>query len=131
MKATVMKPVEIEIKYIEMNLPVRYDDEDMPESFPFRDGEWWSVTVDIDTGKIQDWPKGWAYDLYMKVVDGGTYRLLDANRDLVKEISDYVPHGVVPGEFGDYVDLKINSSGKIANWPKKPDVDAWFPIDDD
>ena len=39
---------------------------------------------------------------------------------------EYVPHGVVPGEYGDYIHLNIDSDGTIANWPKKPNVKAFF-----
>ena len=40
-------------------------------------------------------------------------------------VQDYVPHGVVPGEYGDYVILKIDK-GRIVNWPAKPDVSEFF-----
>jgi hypothetical protein len=38
----------------------------------------------------------------------------------IHEIQDYVPHEIVPGEYGDYVELEINSDGAIDNW----EVDA-------
>ena len=46
-------------------------------------------------------------------------------------IIDVPAHGVVPGEDGDYIILKIAADGTITNWPKKPDVSAFFGGGDD
>ena len=116
MKITVKVEREFDIKYLSMVLPVKYDDEDMPYDFPFRSGEQWSVTVDIDEGKILDWPQGVSHGLFMKVTDGGVYQLLGPDKELVAMIQDYVPHSMVPGEYGDYVKLNIDESGVITNW---------------
>lgn len=130
MKATVTRPVEIDIKFVRIAVPVNYGEEDMPKDFPFRDREndIWDVTVDIDTGKIENWPAGVEHDLHMKVCDGGSYWLLDDKKSIVGCIdTDYVPHGVVPGEYGDYIVMQIKSDGTIANWPKWPNVSSFFP----
>lgn len=127
MQVTVMKPVQVEIRYIEIEVPVRYGTEQMSEDFPFRKGDMWRVIVNIDTGKIQDWPAGVSRDLSMKVVDGGSYRLMDADRGVVAAIEqDYVPHSVVPGEYGDYIELDIQEDGTIANWPNEPVCDVFW-----
>lgn len=127
MKATVTRQVEINVKYIRIIVPVRYDDEDMPYDFPFRkNNDLWDVLIDIETGKIQDWPEGYEYGLYMKVCDSGLYYLLDYAFEPISELQDYVPHGIVPGDHGDYIDLKIGKDGTISNWPKKPDVSEFF-----
>ena len=118
MKATVIKPVEIEVNSIALQLPVRYDDEDMPYEFPFRDGDMWNAEIMIDSGQIKNWPEGTEFDLYMKVTDSGSYILRDSKGEEVSAIrQDYVPHGVVPGEYGDYVSIKIQGDGVISNWP--------------
>jgi hypothetical protein len=127
-----MKPVELDIRSIILDLPVRYDEDDMPMDFPHRDGDRWRIEVLIDSGEILNWPEGVEYDLYMKVVDGGTYTLNDANGEEVGAIyENYVPHGVVPGEYGDYVDLKIGGDGVIKNWPSEPSVEQFFSVPDD
>ena len=126
MKFTVRKPVEIDVKLVGIDVPVRYDDEDMPYDFPFREGETWRVQVGIEDGKIFGWPDGVAYDLHMKVCDSGVYTLLDSAGLEIASIQDYVPHGVVPGEYGDYISMEILSDGTIANWPREPDVSAFF-----
>ena len=132
MKATVMKPVELDIRSIALDLPVYYDDEDMPLEFPHRDGNRWCVEVLIDSGQILNWPEGVEHDLYMKVCDGGTYILLDADDEEAGAIREnYVPHGVVPGAYGDYVHLEIGGDGVIKNWPSEPSVEEFFSVSDD
>lgn len=133
MKATIPTTIEVEITHILVTLPVRYEEEDIPNDFPLRKGEVWSAKIEIDTGKIVGWPEGQAGEIeYMKVCDSGSYRLLDAQGCIVAKIeTDYVPHGVIPGEYGDYVSLKINEHGVITNWPKKPDISEFLGGEDE
>lgn len=134
MKTTVLRPTEITITHIKLTLPVRYKEEDIPNDFPLRSGDVWQAMVNIDTGVIHDWPKGKSGTLEMKVCDEGTYTLysdlvpngVKRFTEVAKIEQDYVPHGVVPGESGDYVHLTIDANGCITNWPKKPDVSAFF-----
>jgi hypothetical protein len=44
---------------------------------------------------------------------------------------NYVPHGLIPGEYGDYVSLKINEQGIITNWPKHPDIREFIKGEDE
>ena len=129
MKVTVMRPVEIEVKTIVVTLPVKYGTEDMPQDFPFRrSDDVWMVSIDIDTGKIDGWPSDYgAFDLHMKVTDGGCYGLVNDKGHPITRLEDYVPHGIIPGKYGDYVELKIADDGTITNWPKEPDFSAFFP----
>ena len=107
---------------IKVELPVRYGDEDVPFDFPLRKGDVWSAIIDIKTGIVHNWPKDQSADLYMKVCDEGSYHLLDEEYNTIKSIvNDYVPHGIIPGEYGDYVDLKI-VEGVITNWKKNPNA---------
>ena len=128
MKFTVTKPTEIDVAFLLMTLPVDYGEEDMVIDFPFRDGDIWQVVIDIESGRIIDWPHGreGAIEM-MKVRDGGVYDLLDANKAPIATINhEYVPHGLVPGEYGDYVSLNILGDGTISNWPKSPSIDDFF-----
>lgn len=119
MKLTVTKPVEIEVSFVRLVVPVRYDEDDMPNDFPFRKNDMWDVTVDIESGKILEWPEGVELDLYMKVTDTGSYYLLDSQSHVIGASEhDYVPHSVIPGDYGDYIDLEIQADGVIANWRK-------------
>jgi hypothetical protein len=130
MKAKVKVEREIDIKTIRIEVPVRYKEEDIPNNFPLRVGGMWNANVEIDTGKILGWPNGQVGNLEMKVCDEGVYTLFDGNGiEIAKRHQEYVPHGVVPGEYGDYICLKINADGVITNWPKRPDVSAFFEQD--
>ena len=134
MKVTVPTNKEIEIKHIYIEVPVRYEDEDIPYDFPLRVGDMWRAKVEIDTGRIIDWPTndtGEMHEMHMKVCDEGSYTLLDdCGADVAKISRDYVPN-IVPGDSGDYIVLVISSQGIITNWPKKPDVSDFFVKSDD
>lgn len=78
----------------------------------------WRPTIDLDTGKIEGWPKGTVASIHYKVCDDGDYELLDAARNVVKAIDGYVPSLMCPeGDgYGDYVIMEIDGDGIIANW---------------
>jgi len=137
MKVTVKRPQEITVTHIKITLPVNYGEEDIPNDFPLRKGDMWQAMVNIDTGKIENWPEHPRFQecsLHMKVCDGGTYTLYSYFEDHWDKVSkreqEYVPNGVVPGTYGDYVELDIKN-GIITNWPKKPDLRAFFEMEDD
>lgn len=122
MKLTVTKPTEIEASIIRIVASVNYGEEDIPNNFPLRVGDTWTASVAIDTGKILDWPEsayGKKWEFAMKVTDSGCYYLLGGEYPHLKELAklenDYVP-SCVPGEYGDYIDLKIGADGVIKNW---------------
>lgn len=136
MKATVKVEKEVEIKTVLIDIaPIHIgdsDDDDMPTDFPLLNDtkDAWIARVDIDTGVIENWPHGDARIMHVKVCDSGTYRLFDADGNEVGAIvNNYVPHGVVPGSYGDYVDLNIDKTGTITNWPNKPDVSEFYSDD--
>lgn len=128
MKAKMMIEKEVDIKDVLISVAPRYvgddEDDDMPSSFYGlnESNTLWNITVDIDTGAIQGWPKGETGDVHIKVCDAGVYSLLDADGEEVAKIAGYVPHGVVPGSYGDYIEMKIDGNGVITNWPKAPDI---------
>lgn len=131
MKIEIPTTKTVEVTAVRLELAVRYEDEEMPYDFPLRKGDSWKATVEIDTGKIKDWPEGTAGSVKMNVCDEGTYTLLDPDGNTVAEIKqDYVPHGLVPGKYGDYVDLQIEATGTITNWPKSPDLSAFMKGDE-
>ena len=131
MKIHIPTTKEVDVAFVSVILPVRYGDEDIPYDFPLRINETWSAIIEVDTGKIHDWPQGKTGSLYMKVCDSGVYTLLDRDRAEIAQRNDYVPHGLIPGDYGDYVDLNIDEEGIITNWPKEPDLDAFFKQGDE
>ena len=78
----------------------------------------WCPTIDLDTGKILNWPEGTTARLHYKVCDDGDYALLDADFGTVKSINGYVPDIMCPGgePDGDYVVMAIGGDGVIAGW---------------
>lgn len=117
MKITIKKPVEIDIAFVRCDLPVRYEEEDMPNNYPLRSGDVWNIVINADTGQILDWPKGTTpRGLFMKVCDEGCYYLVDRLGNTIwSREQNYVP-SFIPGEYGDYIKFEIDSDGVIANW---------------
>lgn len=135
------------VKYIKLVLPIRYDEEDMPNCMPFRNGNVFDISYDIKSGDIVDFMKD-AIDINgifewnllenrvsanmlednlvfelndLKVVDEGSYYLLDENLNVLYSIEeDYVPDSnSVDGDYGDYIHLHIDlKNGKILNLKK-------------
>ena len=131
MKATVKMPIEIDARFVHIEIAVRYGTEEMPQDFPGRKGDMWYGCVDIDEGRLLEWPKGMTGSVDMKVTDSGTYTLLDANRETIASINEnYVPNQLIPGEYGDYIDLQIDEEGMITNWGE-PDLSDFFEDDED
>lgn len=121
---------EFDIRFVKVDVAVRYGEEDIPNDFPLRFLDSWTAVIDIDSGVILDWPIGRSGRLNMKVCDEGSYYLMDENKEVILAIeSNYVPNGLIPGRHGDYIDLDINENGKITNWKKNISFDD-FQNDD-
>ena len=130
MKVTVQQPVEIDARFVKIEIAVRYGIDDIPEDFPGRKGDMWHGCIDIDKGQLLEWPNGIAGHLAMKVTDSGTYTLLDADKGFIASIyQNYVPNELIPGSYGDYIDLQIDDSGMISNWGT-PHLSDLFGSDD-
>jgi hypothetical protein len=128
MKTIIKVEKEVDVESVSVSVAVRYGTEDIPADFPMRKGDTWSARINIDAGTILDWPQGQSGRLSMKVCDQGTYRLLDAAGLVIAEReNDYVPNHLIPGEYGDYIDLDIDETGRIVNWPKRPSLEDFFP----
>jgi hypothetical protein len=128
-----------QVKYLLANCGVRYwedgtvngvqDNDDNPV-MPLKEGDCWNVKIDLETGTIIDWPEGTTAETHYKVCDAGVYALLDGDSEIVTEIEGYVPTMMCPegSGYGDYVIMKIDGSGKIANW--KVDFEEFEKRDD-
>ncbi|MDH2997228.1 hypothetical protein A1D22_06025 [Pasteurellaceae bacterium LFhippo2] len=123
---------QVNVQYLKISVPVRYDDEDMPYNFPLRQDDIWEATINLDTNKIENWPQGQSGSFCMKVCDEGSYSLLDENKETIAEIVEYyVPNNVVPGEYGDYISMQIDETGEVLNMPSDVDFDEFFKRDED
>lgn len=131
MKIEVLKKLEVEAKYVVICIPLRYDDDGgMEKDFPLRNGGKWEASINLNTGKILDWPadKMGKFEVYEKVCDEGIYKLIDPEGiELAQLKHEYVPHGIVPGEYGDYVVLEIED-GRVTNLPAKLDAEEFFGV---
>jgi len=127
MKTTIKVEKEVEIKYVKVQVAVRYEEEDIPNDFPLRSGDMWNAIIDIDNGIVMDWPKGEKGNLEMKICDEGSYYLLDENYDTILSIEEYyVPNKLLPGSYGDYLKLHIGENGVISNWYSKPSIEDFL-----
>jgi len=143
------------VRYIRLVLPVRYDEEDMPNCMPFRNGNVFDIAYDIKSGDIVDFMKdaidfegiiSWnniedrvsanmledhfIFELdSMKVTDEGKYYLLDENLNVLYSLEEeYVPDSYsIDGEYGDYVNLHIDlNNGKILNLKENATFKEFF-----
>lgn len=135
MQATITVQKEVTIKTLLISAQFSHvgdgEDDSVPTDFPLLNGSMWNAHIDVDTGVIADWPQGDERELYVKVCDQGNYSLLDENGEtLLERFDNYVPNNLVPGEYGDYIDLKIDGTGKITNWPASPSIDDFLESED-
>ena len=94
---------------------------------PFRVRDLWCPEIDIETGTILNWVPGVKADIHFKVCDAGSYYLLDGEGKTVLKIeNDYVPNSLAPGSYGDYIEMQVDTTGKIVNWPHKISFEDFF-----
>ena len=137
MQITIVETVEKEVKYLKCDMQPRYwedgkvngVEDSEGDLIPLRSGDMWKITIDLDEGRILDWPSGTTAKVYYKVCDAGIYSLLDSDKKPVLTLNDldldYVPSCI--GEYGDYVNLEINEEGFIKDWNPNSLIDE---IDD-
>ena len=126
MLAEITVKKQVEIKFVKVDVAVRYDEDDIPNDFPLRKGDMWSGTIDIDEGRILGWPAGKTGNMRMKVCDQGSYHLLDVNGETLLSLEeDYVPNKLLPPRdgCGDYIHFIIEGTGKLTNWYTKPSIE--------
>ena len=145
MKISIIKPVEIEAKFLKVRAGVRYpedsefieaendrkvnyisDDEENPK-MPFMEVEYykygnkkfyWTPTIDLENGVIVDWPKGVKVHVFYKVCDDFECTVYDEYDNEVLHYEGYVPDFMSIEEegYGDYIDMIIDENGCIQDW---------------
>lgn len=132
MKVEVYKPVELEIHTVRIEVELH---DDVSESLPkhlFNDDGELDLLIEVDTGKVVSWQGSEPVNIHDKVRDNGVYTLFGSDGlEVVKIDNYYVPNNLIPGDYGDYINLEINSDGFVTNWPKYPSVLEFFPEKDD
>ena len=145
MKINIIKPVEIEAKFLKVRAGVRYpedsefieaendrkvnyisDDEENPK-MPFMEVEYdkyghkkfyWTPTIDLENGIIINWPKGVKVHVFYKVCDDFECTVYDEYDNEVLHYEGYVPDFMSIEEegYGDYIDMIIDENGCIQKW---------------
>lgn len=126
MKALIKKPVEYDLKFLKVDAGVRYwedatvngVEDETGELIPFKDGDRWKPVIDIENGKIINWPSGTVAKIHYKVCDDGVYTIEDVNGSDVVVSDGYVPQSLSPIEdgYGDYIIMNIDGEGNIEDW---------------
>jgi hypothetical protein len=135
-KYTALVKKEYDIEKIRCKCGVRYWEDASVDGvkdtegtmIPNRDGDYWNITINLETGKIDNWPEVTA-KTYYKVCDDGTYYLLNTDGMIVAQKSGYVPRFLSPNadSYGDYVIMNINKDGFIEGWrAKQQNIEEYF-----
>ena len=80
------------------------------------------LKIDIDNGKIIDWPKKKiSVKVYMRAKDTGFYNYYDKDNKLIYEESGYVPDflGINNPAYGDDINFDTDLDGFILKWKEK------------
>ena len=76
------------------------------------------LVIDVETGDIMTCPEDFCADFFnVKLVDTGTYTLLDKDDDVVASYEGYVPDVLDLGGdgYGDYLNFEVKN-GQIEDW---------------
>jgi len=123
-----------EATHLEVDAGVRYWEDavvngvtdDNGSLIPGRDGDGWHVRIDLEHGRIEDWPSGTTADIHYKVCDEGVYWLTDAvGKRIAQWGGYYVPDAFLcHGDegFGDYIIMKVGEDGAIAGY-RRPAIE--------
>ena len=99
---------------------------------------YWNIVIDINSGKVENWPKDFCISTWFKVCDDGLYQILDTDGEVVwdsiKSEYYYVPTFLEIGDegYGDYIYLDIDGEGNIENWNEEgiPEIKEYFKEND-
>ena len=150
MKITILKPVDFEAKFLKVDAGVRYWEDaevngvrdidlyeskgagkplmpcavqikDKPEECIYSDHYLWRPLIDIETGQIVNWEKGFDANVHYKVCDNFQCEILDADKNVIASYDGYVPSVMCPEDegYGDYIIMDIDENGFIQGWNKE------------
>lgn len=118
--------VSAEVRYWEDAEINGIQDTEEGDNIPLKVGNLWKPRIELETGRVLDWPQGTTADIHYKVCDQGEYWLEDADGKRLKWKGSYVPNDLLAigdNGYGDYIILKIAAEGIIVGW-EVPTLDA-------
>lgn len=137
MNAIIIKPVRVNIQYLEAYLgdifvhfmdngitilnKTYYSLEELQKDYPDLvtdiHGELnFILTINVDNGEVLTWPKNSPCDFRtIKLVDTGYYVLRNDEYDLIASYDGYVP-SCFGDQYGDYLEFEIDNNSCIPNW---------------
>lgn len=128
MKVRRLVETEVEVKAIRLRVPNRYHDEEgdqfgwYPEGAGYdREKHELTLVLDLDERRVRDWPAGVTAEVHLKVVDEGSYELLDADGKVCAQLVEQPIPPCLPGEYGDYLILVVNPEGRVGGWNPDPE----------
>lgn len=120
-----VEDIDIDDTYTEINarpcMPFSVLIKDIPNDdiykMYYRKGQYrWQPIIDIDLGKIIDWPIGTTACIHYKVCDDGIYTLFDSDMNEIFKADNYVPSFLGRDGYGDYIIMNVDEHGKIENF---------------
>ena len=122
--------VEAEVRYWEDATVNGAEDTD-GTLVPLRVGDKWCPVIELQTGKVLNWPANVTADIHYKVCDQGEYWLGTETQRTHKYKGHYVPDEflcVGDTGYGDYIILMVLDTGFIKDWqPPAIDLTYWIP----
>lgn len=76
------------------------------------------LNIDLETGKVKNWPEGVEHGFYDKIVDTGRWEILDEVGNVVVGKTDYVVSclEIEDAGWGDYLEFIVGEDGFIRGW---------------
>jgi hypothetical protein len=122
MNVTINKPVNYEVKTIEVKVFIRNTElySKLQCMNPYEG--YWCPIIDVDEGIITNWDINESVYVFLKVCDEFECTIKDVNGEIIGTYEGYVPDfmSIEDYGYGDYIDLVIESNGKIRGWNIKP-----------
>jgi len=110
-------------------VPVRYQEEDIPNNFPCRSSDKLYLDIDLEKNKIINYKWHEPVKLYLEVDDSGSYTVFGKDLDedypvesVILELhNDYVPACLSKNGYGKNLVLDIDENGFLNNFEFNPD----------
>jgi hypothetical protein len=122
MNVTINRPVNYEVKTIEVKVFIRNTElySKLQCMNPYEG--YWCPIIDVDEGIITNWDINESVYVFLKVCDEFECTIKDVNGEIIGTYEGYVPDfmSIEDYGYGDYIDLVIESNGKIRGWNIKP-----------